>query len=149
MATAGKVVVACPFCRTRNAIEVARQAHGPKCSSCHKAYHLDRPLHVGEEDFDSTVLQAGVPVLVDFHADWCGPCRAMAPVLDDVAQRVAGVALVVKVNTDESPRISEKYGIRSIPFFAGFAGGELTGTLVGMQTASDLQQLLTTSDVEG
>jgi thioredoxin 2 len=141
MAPTGKVVVACPFCDTRNSIEVARQGQGPKCASCKKPYHLDRPIQVHEKDFDETVLNAGVPVLVDFYADWCNPCRAMAPALDQIAEELAGKALVVKVNTDAAPAVSQRYGVRSIPYFAGFSGGEMTGTLVGMQTRDALKKL--------
>ena len=138
----GHVTIACPFCDTLNDVTLARYADKPKCGSCHKPLHLDRPVSVRGDQFDRTVLGAGVPVLVDFYADWCGPCRAMAPTLDQVAQDLAGEALIVKLNTDAAPEISQRYGVRSIPFFTAFKGGEVSGTLVGMQNADGLKNLV-------
>ncbi len=135
------VTLACQFCGTKNKIDLDKHAAGPKCAECTKPFHLDRPVKVLEDDFDATVLKSEVPVLVDFHADWCGPCVMMAPLLDDVANEVAGKALVAKVNTDASPRVSQKYGIRSIPFFARFENGEVVKTAVGAQSRQALLEL--------
>jgi thioredoxin len=102
-----------------------------KCAECGKPFLLDRPVMVHEDHFDTRVHKAGVPVLVDFYADWCGPCRIMAPVVDEIAAQHAGKLLVAKVDTDRSPRIGQRYGIRSFPFFGRFEGGELVKTAVG------------------
>jgi len=136
------VTLACQFCGTANKVDVTRHAQGPKCAECQRPFKLDRPIKVDEDHFDRTVLGSEVPVLVDFYADWCGPCVMMAPILDQIAAEVAGEALVVKVNTDQAPRLSQQYGIRSIPFFAGFEKGRLARSAVGAQTPAALRDLI-------
>jgi thioredoxin 2 len=126
------VTLACQFCDTLNRIDLTKTAQQrPKCAECAKPFLLDRPIKIHEEHFDTSVLKAGVPVLVDFYADWCGPCRMMAPLLDEIAAQHTGKLLVAKVDTDRSPRVSQRYGIRSIPFFGRFERGELVKTAVG------------------
>ncbi len=126
-----KVTLACQFCSKLNAVDVGRHDRGPKCAECGKPFLLDRPVKVTEENFEATVLKSEIPVLVDFYADWCGPCRIMAPHLDDIAREKAGKILVAKVDTDRSPGVSQRYGIRSIPFFARFEHGQVVRTIVG------------------
>lgn len=85
---------------------------------------LDRPLKVEQEDFQGTVLDAELPVLVDFYADWCAPCKMVAPLVDEIAYQQTGKMLVVKVDTDRAPEIAMKYEIRSIPTIIVFQSGE-------------------------
>ena len=136
------VTLACQFCGTSNRIDMDKATLRPKCADCGKPFLLDRPVKVSEEHFDTTVLKAEVPVLVDFYADWCGPCRAMAPHLDDIAARHVGSWLVAKVDTDRSPRIGQRYGIRSIPFFGRFEHGEMVKTAVGAVGKEGLTRLI-------
>ncbi len=82
-------------------------------------------------DFDQEVLQSEVPVLVDFWAAWCGPCRAIAPHVDAVAEEYAGKAKVVKLNVDDAPEIAGRYGVQSIPTLIVFKGGQKVGEMVG------------------
>lgn len=138
------VTLACQFCGALNNVDLARHAHGPKCNQCGKPFLLDRPVKVQEEHFDRTVLGAELPVLVDFYADWCGPCRAMAPLLDEIARDNAGKLLVAKVDTDRSPGISQRYQIRSIPFFGRFEKGQMVKTAVGAVGREGLKELLAT-----
>lgn len=135
------VTLACQFCATLNQVDLSRHGQGPKCAECGKPFLLDRPVKVEEDNFDATVLQAEVPVLVDFYADWCAPCRQMAPIIDEIAQANAGKLLVAKVDTDRAPRVGQRYGIRSIPFFARFEQGQMVKNVVGAVGPDGLKDL--------
>jgi thioredoxin 2 len=141
-AAARPVVVRCVFCDTANRVDLARLADGPKCGNCGRPIRLDRPHKVGEESFDQTVGSAGAPVLVDFYADWCGPCRMMAPALDELAQRHAGQLLVLKLDTDASPLLSTRLGIRGIPTLIAFEHGQERARHVGVADLRTLEKLV-------
>ena len=134
--------LACQFCGKLNKVDMTRAGLRPKCAECGKPFLLDRPVKVHEEHFDTTVLKSDVPVLVDFYADWCGPCKMMAPVLDEIAARNQGTLLVAKVDTDRSPTVAMRYNIRSIPFFGRFENGELVKTAVGAVGREGLAELV-------
>ncbi len=97
---------------------------------------------VSSADFKSVVLDAPEPVLVDFFATWCGPCKMLAPVLDEVAGEVAGKAKVVKVDIDASPDLAQRYGVMSVPTLAVFKGGEVASQAVGVQPKQAILGLL-------
>ena len=130
---AKKTTLRCAFCLTLNSVDVSRAAERPKCGECNKPMLLDRPVKVTEEDFDRTVLQASVPVLVDFYADWCAPCKMVAPLVDEIAHARTGKMLVAKVDLDRAPRVAMKYGIRSIPTLIVFRDGEEVERSVGFE----------------
>ena len=94
--------------------------------------------HVSDTDFEANVLKAAGPVLVDYWAEWCGPCRAIAPILDEVASAYQGKLQIAKVNVDENREIPAKYGIRGIPTLMLFKDGQLAATQVGAVSKSQL-----------
>ena len=98
----------------------------------------DLVLHVSDADFNDTVIKAQLPVLVDYWAEWCGPCKMIAPVLDEIASDYAGKLVVAKINIDENPITPGNFGVRGIPTLMIFKNGELEATKVGALTKSQL-----------
>jgi thioredoxin 1 len=92
----------------------------------------DKISHVGDADFSTAVLGSDVPVLVDFWAEWCGPCKAIAPLLDDVAKAYDGKVKIVKINIDDNPQTPRQYAVRGIPTLMMFKDGKVAGTHVGL-----------------
>lgn len=99
-------------------------------------------VNVSDDKFEESVLQASGPVLVDYWAEWCGPCKAIAPALDEIAGEMAGKLTVAKMNIDENPMTPSKYGVRGIPTLMLFKDGQVVGTKVGVAPKGALQDWL-------
>lgn len=135
-------VVSCPFCDTLNRVALGRLDDRPTCAECHKPVLLDRPVHARDDHLSKVIGGATVPVIVDFYADWCAPCKMMAPVLDELARERAGELLVVKVNSDQNPVSPQHYGVRGIPTLIVFRDGQEVGRQVGFAPKAQLVALI-------
>jgi thioredoxin 2 len=141
METKQGVVVACPACGARNRVLYSRLGGKARCGSCHGELPAPaEPLAVDRESELETLLkEAGLPVLVDFWAPWCGPCRAVAPEVGKVAQRNAGRLLVVKANTEADPEIGPAHRVQAIPTMALFRGGRELARASGARPAAAIE----------
>jgi thioredoxin 2 len=135
------VIVTCPHCGQKNRLAYDRLGHAVRCPACKTTLSAPGlPIDVDSTaHFDALIARSSLPVVVDFWAPWCGPCRMVAPELLKVAARQAGKLLVVKVNTDELNDLGQRYGVRSIPTMAVFAGGHEVGRTTGARPASDIE----------
>ena len=102
----------------------------------------EKVMHVGDNDFDTAVLQSSEPVLVDFWAEWCGPCKMISPALDELAETYAGRVKIAKVNVDHNRATAMKYHVRSIPMLLLFKGGQVQATQIGAVGKAQLSQML-------
>src|SRR4029079_11525976 len=120
------VIVACASCGKKNRLAYGRLGETVQCGQCKAPIKApDQPIEVHRTaDFDRLIATSSLPVVVDYWAPWCGPCRMVAPEWKKVASRQAGQAIVIKVNTDELFDVGQRFGIRSIPTLAVFAGGK-------------------------
>jgi thioredoxin 2 len=138
------VIVSCPSCEARNRLPAGRVKDRAHCAAC-KGTLLPaaHPVALASgSDFDELLQSSPLPVLVDFWADWCGPCRAVAPELSKLADARAGELLVAKVDTEELPDVAARYGIRSIPTMILFVGGREAKRISGAMPANAIASAL-------
>jgi thioredoxin 2 len=141
---AAGVLIACTSCGTANRLKYRTLERAAKCGKCHASLPFPTtPIDAPNAPlFDAAVSQSSVPVVVDFWAAWCGPCRMMAPEIDKVAQHMARKALVLKVDTDANPELSQRYQIRGIPTLIVFAGGKEATRASGLQPAASVERMI-------
>jgi thioredoxin 2 len=141
-----KASVACPFCATLNRVDLARLAARPKCGACGRPILLDRPLVVTDATFARVIADAEVPLLVDFYADWCGPCKIIAPILDEIARARAGALLVLKLDTDRNPATATRFGVQGIPTLIAFTHGREVSRRTGAVPRPEIETLLAVAE---
>ena len=128
--------IVCPHCTAVNRTPTARAGEQAKCGQCHTALFTGRPVDLTEATFERHISRSGIPVVVDFWAPWCGPCKMMAPHFSEAAKQLGARARLAKVNTEAEQNLAAKFGIRSIPTLALFKGGrEVTRQAGAMGTA--------------
>jgi thioredoxin 2 len=136
---ANAIHIVCPWCASINRVPQDKLGAGGKCGSCHQPLFGGKPLALDGSVFAKHVERSELPLLVDFWAPWCGPCKMMAPVFEQAARELEPQVRVAKVNTDEEQDLARRYGIRSIPTLILFMGGREAARASG---AMDLSSLL-------
>jgi thioredoxin 2 len=140
------IIVRCNHCSTKNRIPKSRIGDRPVCGKCgaqlSTGNSYDQPVDVTDKTFHSEVLSSPGPVIVDCWAPWCGPCRMVAPILEQLASEYSGSVKIAKLNVDENPQTASRYSIQSIPTMLFFKNGELTNTLIGALPKNEIEKHL-------
>jgi thioredoxin 2 len=130
--------IVCPRCQTINRVPDARLAEGPKCGQCHERLFTGHPIALTARDFDMHATHSDIPLVVDFWAPWCGPCRMMAPAYEQAAKILEPHVRLAKVNTEEEQALAARFGIQSIPTVMVIRGGREVARQSGALGAQDI-----------
>jgi thioredoxin 2 len=141
MAEAARLIV-CPHCDSVNRVPAEKPAREAKCGRCHKALFTGAPVAVSGRSFDRHIQRNSIPVVVDFWAEWCGPCKMMAPVFARVASDLEPDIRFLKLDTEAAPEIAARYGVRSIPTLILFRNGAIVAQRAGAIDAGTLRAWL-------
>ena len=139
-----KLLLACPRCLTANRVPAARLDEGPKCGKCAAPLLDGKPVHLTEQTFDQFLARSDLPVVVDFWAAWCGPCRAMAPAFEQVGGELKTRVRFAKLDTEQAQGTAARFGIRSIPTMILFRGEREVARTSGAMEARSIRAWLET-----
>jgi thioredoxin 2 len=139
---AKRAIIPCPFCATLNRVDLRRLADRPKCGNCGRPILLDRPILVTDATVDGVLGGTEVPLLMDCYADWCGPCKVMAPVLDEFARDRQGEVLVTKLDTDRNAATAQRFAVQAIPTLIVFRQGREVARHAGVIPRQQLDALV-------
>ena len=135
------MIVVCPSCNAKNRVPEEKLAERPTCGQCHQALIPLAPIELNEQNFSSFITHSDLPVLIDLWAEWCGPCKMMAPHFAQVAKQYPNVVFA-KINTEENPRLSSAFNVRSIPTLVFMNKTTEVARVSGALRSSELQQWL-------